>query len=186
MGRFDPLLSRPAEVHFAGFRSDTFTLQQNGWSLAMEQNILNGVMRLMLHHRDAELYMVAADVRHDFLRPMFSYGERPLVFQIVTVARSLQSYRVAMDFSKFSAIDATPTMRVEEPKRIEDFAIFAAPLVRTEEIIVEPQSVAECLDLIKRLQAPNLAEIRERNRQRERLEPSNQTRFHAQILSLAA
>lgn len=141
---------------------------------------------MMMHHRDAELYMVAADINHDFLAPMRWEPDRRIVFQIVAVSRSLLAYRVNMDFSAFRSIDATPAMRIEEPKRIEDFAIFAAPLVRTEEIIVEPQSVADCLDLIKRLQAPNLAEIRERNRQRERLEPSNQTRFHAQILSLAA
>lgn len=185
MAPFDPVMSRPAEVHFAGFRSDTYTLQQAGWRLAMEQDVRSGMLRMLMHHRDVDLHMVAADIRHNFMDMRLNREAHP-VFKIIRVARVLESVRLNLDFASFHVIDATPVMRIENPRRIEDFTLFAAPLVRTEEIIIEPQSVAECLERIKALQAPNLAEIRERSRRRERLEPSNQTRFHAQILTLAA
>jgi hypothetical protein len=66
-------------------------------------------------------------------------------------------------------------------------AIFAVPLVRTEEIIVEPQDVAAMLEQIRRMQSPEMTEIRQRERQRERQhEAGPREVFHAQILSFAA
>lgn len=181
--QFDPVVSRPHRVIFAGFESTTTRLQQAGWRIAAEQSFHESSVQLMLSHQAAGLYMVAESARFDF---MADWREREqLTFVIRRIARSLESVRCDADFSKFGAVDAMPQMRIET-HRIEDFAIFAAPLVRTEEIIVEPQSVAECLAMIHKLQAPQLAEIRKRNAARERNEAVNQTRFHAQILSLAA
>jgi len=65
----------------------------------------------------------------------------------------------------------------------EDLLLFATPKVRTEGICVEPDSVDECLQLIKRLQSPRLAEIRERDRQAEYRQEQN---FMAQIIRVAA
>jgi hypothetical protein len=88
-----------------------------------------------------------------------------------------------LNFDKFVPIDAQPQVvpLTQQAHRLSAMDIFASPLVRTEEIIVEPQSVAECLEHIRRLQAPELAEIRKRNREDGAVQ---QRKFHAQILSI--
>lgn len=177
-------------VIFAGFRSDTYTLQQAGWRLAVEEDIYTGTVRMMMHHPDADLYLVAEDWRMP--REMMSHRARFVhdystarpEFVVKRVARAIQSLRVNLDFSRFLDIDATPQYTDAKIQRIEDFKLFASPLVRTEEIIVEPESVAECLDLIRRLQSPELERIRKDNRARG--EAINRQNFHAQIITMAA
>lgn len=179
--------SEAMEVHFAGFRSDTVTLQRTGWRLAVEEDIIRNTLRLMMHHDQAGLYLVADEVRYDYMsRGRLGIREERPVFLVRKVARALQSISSNFDFAKFSPVDAEPCVANVQYKRIEDFALFGAPLVRTEEIIIEPQSVAECLDLIRKMQAPELAEVRRRNLARDRDQPMAQQQFHAQILSLAA
>lgn len=109
---------------------------------------------------------------------------RPLEFHITHCSSNLGVQVLANSFD-FKPIDARPQFVNTEYKNIEDYGIFATPLVRTEEILIEPSSVAECLDLIRRLQAPDLADIRQRNRAANDAPIARQT-FHAQILSLAA
>lgn len=182
--------SRPMRVRFAGFESTTTELQRAGWVLVAEEDYMRARIRLLMRHEDAGLYLVANEVEYryetGFGRHMqISRGDRDLEFIVTRVAKSIHVLRTDWDLSKFKQIDAEPHGVDVELKRIEDFALFGAPMVKTQEIIIEPQSVAECLDLIKKMQAPNLAEIRRRNRASER-EIDRQQAFHAQILSIAA
>lgn len=177
--------SEPMEVHFAGFRSTTQELQRAGWRLAANEDFVSGRVQLIARHEDAQLYLVADGVFHEYsMRGRLGVREALPVFVVRQVARALECARVSLDFAPFRSIDAEPRWEGLRPRRIEDFALFGAPLVKTEEIIIEPQSVQECLDIIRRLQAPELAEIRKRNAQRERALEA--TKFHAQILTLAA
>lgn len=177
------LISQPHEVVFAGFRSTTTQLQQAGWKLAAEQDYRRDSLSLLARHDGAQLYLVADTVGLDYFR--YAHTNERLVFHVKCVARALECITTDFRFDNFEPIDAMPQMIERKRQRIEDFKIFATPLVRTEEIIVEPQSVAECLELIRKMQAPELAAVRKRNADRER-NPVNQQNFHAQIISLAA
>lgn len=178
------LLSRPHDVYFCGFRSTTFQLQQAGWQLSVNNHDFGGRITLAMHNKDFGGYMLADTMAFDHFRPL----DIPLRFVVRRVNADILVYQsdIGMDFSMFEPIDARPQYVTTERKSIKDFNIFATPLVRTEEIIVEPSSVSECLDLIRRLQAPELAEIRERDRTRDFSEARNQMKFHAQVMSLAA
>lgn len=179
------LRSEPMEVHFAGFKSTTHALQRAGWRLAANEDFVRGTVQLLARHEAAQLYLVADDVLHNYMaRGRLGVREALPVFVVRQVARALECVRVSLDFAAFGPVDAEPRWEEFKPRRIEDFALFGAPLVKTEEIIIEPQSVQECLDIIRKLQAPELAEIRKRNAQRERALEA--TKFHAQILTLAA
>lgn len=179
------LRSEPMEVRFAGFRSDTLSLQHAGWRLAVEEDFRFGRISLIMRHEQAGLYLVADDVSFNYCERIDGRPrDRLPVFMVRHVARSLESVRCSFAFDNFAPVDAVPHIAALTHKRIEEFALFGAPLVKTEEIIIEPQSVAECLELIRKMQAPELADLRKRNAQRA--EPINQQRFHAQILSLAA
>lgn len=185
MGRSDyRLLSAPHEVYFCGFVSTTARLQQAGWQLSVSQDNYRGTLQLALKNKDFGGYMIADEVRYSGFRTMDPHEE--LRFVVRRVNADVLIHSCSIDFSQFSPIDAMPQICTTERKSIKDFNIFAPALVRTEEIIIEPQSVAECLDLIRKMQAPDLAALRERNRKRDLSEPMQQQNFHAQILSLAA
>jgi hypothetical protein len=180
------LLSRPHRVHFAGFESSTYRLQQAGWQLSAEQSPRDGRLGLVMRHQGAGCYMMADEVRFNFMSSLRSEQEYELDFQVRRCSSDITVIQSNMGFGGFEPIDATPQFVTTERKSIKDFNIFASQLVRTEEIIIEPQSVAECLDLIRKMQAPELAAVRKRNLDRDRMDPINQQNFHAQIVSLAA
>jgi hypothetical protein len=157
----------------------------------MEQDIRRLEIRLAMRFEPARLYMVSNAVDYDFFRDSGMGGRRP-VFHVQHCASNITVQLMESSFD-FKPIDAKPAFVETTRKSIEDFALFAPLQARTEEILVEPKSVAECLDLIKRLQVPELAAIRKRNEQRRRDQGSMDygstaplTKLHAQIVSLAA
>jgi hypothetical protein len=175
------LLSRPHEVRFAGLRGDTYSMQQAGWQLAAEEDPYGGSVRLAMRHEKASLFAMTNSTRLDYYR----FGDSILCFDIVLL-HSVKDIVIYETMSRFEAIDAKPSLVSIERTSIDDFHIFARPLVRTQEIIVEPKDVSEALDLIKRLQSKELSEIRERQRARDRrgeIQASPQMKFHAQLLS---
>lgn len=187
MARSDErILSAPHEVHFCGFRSDTLRLQQAGWQLSVRQENYGyrDNLQLAMHNRDFGGYMLADAMTWESYRPI-QMNER-LTFVVRRVCADVMVINSSINFDAFDPIDARPQYVTTERKSIKDFNIFASQLVRTEEIIIEPQSVAECLDLIRKMQAPELAAIRRRNANRDFEEATNQVKFHAQVMSLAA
>lgn len=179
--------SEPCEVHFAGFRTTTRDLQRSGWKLAAHEDFRRAEIMLAMELPGAKLRLMARSTGFDARSHYGQYmGQRDLpMFQVVHCATDFIE-RVPISFDHFMPIDAEPQMVEMKVRRMSDMNFFAAPMVRTEEIIVEPQTVAECLDLIRKMQTPDLTKIRERNRRREAGEAMNQEIFHAQILSLAA
>lgn len=184
------VLSEPAEVWWAGFRSDTYQLQQAGWEIAAEQDVMYDRIRLLLRHRDMKLYALTNECEYHF-RDMYQQPGRRLTFKVVAASPNFQVQCVPsrVDFSNFQQIDAKPQWAEIEIKSIEDFKIFATPLARTEEIIVEPQTVSAMLEKIREMQAPEQARLRAK----QRLEASREglrgdavprQRFHAQIISI--
>jgi hypothetical protein len=184
------ILSRPCEIWFAGLRSTTSVMQQAGWEFAVHEDFGRREIALAMRHRDFGLYGWAAilDYDHFAFEDPRCYPRRELNFQVVNMVEDREARRVTTipDFSKFTPADMAPQFCISEYKCIEDFKIFATPLVRTEEIIVEPETVMSLLEKIKQMQSPDQSAIRERMRKRDRSEMTQRQRFHAQILSLEA
>lgn len=151
---------------------------------------MNSRMRILMKHPGFRVYALTEAMGYDFFRRDFE--ARPLMFVCRHMAGEL-SITEPMNLSAFQPIDARPmTMTRQLLSQAEDeFRIFAPALTRTEEIIVEPATVHECLERIRQLQAPELAAIRERNRSRDIRnqplpDPSQRQMVHAQIISIAA
>jgi len=179
------ILSRPCEVVWAGFRSNTYLLQQKGWEIAAQEEPAFGRASLILRHRDMRLYAICAETEFDFMRNARSGFQQALpVFEVIHVANNIEVFRIDTSVSSFHQIDAAPQFVNTELKSIDDFKIFATPLVRTEELIVEPADVSALLEKIKSMQSPEQKNIRERNRRRENDTRPSQV-FHAQIISLS-
>lgn len=178
------VLSEPCEVVWAGFRSNTYALQQAGWEIAAEEDFVEGRIRLMLRHQDMNLYAMSEHRNFNFFQAAREYV-RPPVFHVINAAPRIEVMRTMLSEPSFKQIDAMPqyATRVDS---IEDMGIFATPLARTEEIIVEPADVYALLEQIRTMQAPEQAEIRKRERRRDegtRIEAVARQQFHAQILS---
>jgi hypothetical protein len=188
MARSDPrVLSLPHRVHFCGWVATLPALQQAGWEISAEQDFQYLSVRLALRHRDLQLRALTQTIDYNFFDGYMSQMRGPLDFCIQYMASDLRIV-TSDNLSAFSPIDAIPQFVSTERKSIDDFGIFATPLARTEEIIVDPHDVMALLERIKDLQRPGQAAIRARTRACERRldEPSQRTQFHAQILSIAA
>lgn len=190
MVRSDPwVVSIPHRVHWGGWETTTTRMQQGGWELSAEQDIRDDSVRLAFRHQGMQMYGVTAPARVEFFR--YSHRDEPLHFNVVRMASRIDVMVMHDDLSRFNPIDAYPQVMTQERKSIEDFGIFAVPLARTEEIIVEPETVMGLLEKIKSMQSPEQAAIRARNLLREkrdgiRHDAIPRQHFHAQILSIAA
>jgi hypothetical protein len=169
--------SQPQKVRFAGFESDTLKLQRSGWQLAVEEDYHYGKVSLVGRHREFDLNFMSISANYN----AYAINPQDIIFH-VQYCRSQMVLQLMADMSNFKLIDATPTYCAVTDANFKDLSLWNTPLVRTKEIIVDPKDVAECLEIIQRLQAPELARIRESNR---RDELRKQDVFHAQILSIA-
>lgn len=182
------LISYPFEIEWGGWTSTTARLQQSGWSIAAEEDFNSMFCRLALRHDVHRIYGLTNRVPAHFLR-IDQHMLGAIRFQVQYMASRLQ-VQIMDNLSHFRPIDACPQF-ITEMKDIEDFKFFAAPLARTEEIIVDPADVGRLLEMIREAQSPRQAEIRERMRKRDareglELDARPRQQFHAQILSFAA
>jgi hypothetical protein len=181
------ILSYPHKVVFAGWVTTTTALQQAGWSLSAEQSIRERRINLAMEFEPARLQMMAEAQDFDFMRHQQDSAERPLVFRVDMCVGSQINIHTSSQMIGWGAIDAQPQFTTATVRSLDDYGIFAKPMSRTEEIIVEPATVLALMEQIKSLQAPELADIAAKNRRaRDRHEPIRRQNFHAQIVSLAA
>lgn len=185
-------LSVPLKVRWGGWQSDTFTLQQAGWEISAEEDIQYHAFRVALRHRDFQMYGISGHIQHDF----FESAHNPHLLRNVVIPINYMASKLTLhvhgSLDKFRPIDAQPQFvdMGDKVMDIEDFRIFAAPLARTEEIIVDPSDVAALLDMVHQAQLPEQEQIRRRealrqNREGMVLDSVPRQQFHAQILSIA-
>jgi hypothetical protein len=167
--REDPrLLSKPVGVEWAGWTTDTFTLQRRGWQLAVDYQLYDQTYVLMMRHPDMNLTAITDRARlplSNYFRDEYLLDNKSPVFRVVRVAPTFQFVQLTgYDFRAFKAIDATPQYTDERLTNIDDTNVFAPFRVKTEEVLIDKadMSVVEHLEAIKRLQDPAQAEIRKR------------------------
>lgn len=179
------------DVEFAGLRSDTCTLGRCGWKLAIEAGVnhYRDMRLVILHHPFLGVTLtgrIELPTFAQFRDPQEARQHMPPVRLERCVMKGHGTVYLQGALPKVEWVETAPTLM--EVSRSDLFAlpIFAAlnaPDPAAEQLIVEPATVSELLDQIRRMQAPEQAAIRERERRRER---STTPRLHAQILSLAA
>lgn len=186
-------MSPVCDVHFAGFSSDTYRLQCNGWQIATREEPMNGGITLLLNHRDFGIQAVAV-TRSRFYAPEWhsSYGRdaRPPEFNVIKLASDMRVrietiptlHNTMLNFDDFRLADMTPqTVSIKEYEigKLPLFAEAKKPLA--EQLIIPQRDISDLLAEIRSRQAPNIAEIREREKRREL-----ETIAHASILAIAA
>lgn len=181
------------DVHFAGFSSDTYRLQRNGWQIGTREDHMRGDITLLLNHKDYGIQAVAVSMER-FYAPewhsMHGRGVRPPEFNVIKLASDMRirvermstMMNTHLNFDDFRLADMTPqTISVKEYEigKLPLFAEAKKPLA--EQIIVPQRDISDLLAEIRSRQVADIAEIREREKRREL-----QTIQHASILALAA
>jgi hypothetical protein len=189
MMRSDHMLSRPVELHWAGWRSDTFTLQQHGWQLSAEQDMMRMQMSIAMRNERAGMSGVTAAVDFDYLHNANGPGQYFMPkLPVHLMGRKIEVIHTMGDhWSNFNPIDAQPQFMQRERRSLEDCAHFAPAHTRTQQLIVPEDSVEYLMArILKMQQGPRIERIREEIREGERVSFQPRQKFHAQIISLAA
>lgn len=181
------ILSRPLKVEWAGWETTTHRLQQAGWKLSAEQDVFQNRMRLAMQHERMSLYGLSRGMDFDYQRHAMERGYDFPVIVMQAVGREVFIHEAGRIDWSFNAIDAQPCFTDRKISRIEDFAHFAAPLVRCNEVIIPEESVPDLMERILKLQQPaRTNRIKEQMRNPEGYSAQPQQKFQAQIISLAA
>jgi len=186
------ILSRPLRLHWAGWETNTYALQQAGWQLSVEQDFWQNRMRIAMKHQGMNLMAMTPSFDFEYESAALDQQRYIESFPIQVAAamgRDVVIHEAGRIDWMFKEIDATPTFTTNRISKLEDLAHFAVPLVRTNEIIIPDESVPELLERILKLQDPAKTDrIREEMRHPEGLliDAVPKQKFHAQIISLAA
>jgi len=161
-----PRISSPlTKILWAGWESNTLTLQNQGWQLSAEQSMESMNFRFALKHPNFRMYGISQMIPYydfyDVYQRKDGFSSLPPIIIVHMVSR--MEINLYDDLSKMQPIDALPTFVENEKKDIEDFMIFR-PIGKSQEIIVSPQEVPELLNMIIKKQSPKQAELREKKR----------------------
>jgi hypothetical protein len=186
------LQSAPFKIFWAGFESDTLRLQNNGWTLAVEDRcdfaLARHEVRFILKHEMLNLYAYTYVNAFEFsdLTDYLAQNKEHLRFSIQVIAKDI-IYSSIPEFSMESIkeIDCSPEFIQIERHSIKDLSIFKTLIKPDNALIIEPERIGELLQKIVDAQAPNQKEIRERIRKSDARSAIKQT-LHAQILTIAA
>ncbi len=166
--------NRLVNVSFAGWESNTYKLQQNGWQLSVAEDPASMHLQIAMKHPALSMYGLTERIdyhRMEDLEDMQRHsGVSVQVIRMETnmkIQQPVMMYRDAQssDMSGFVPVDARPAVTMKEQTHIDDFRIFR-PLAQHNQIIVPEQNVDELLAKIHELQHPEQERIREDKRKR--------------------
>ena len=160
------LVGKPVGVEWAGWRSDTYTLQRNGWKLAFSRDHYSNYVFLAMENKEMRLQAVTDTVSYYQMEVAKDWPVEMPLFRVRHVAPSIQVRVVAATYDwtqNAIPIDATPQYKRMDEMR--DLSMIFAPFeTRVEEVVINraDMTVIEHLEAIKRLQDPEQSAIRRR------------------------
>ena len=187
------ILSRPHPMHFAGWRSDTFTLQQAGWEFTASQRIGMDEVGLAFQHPRLGLKGLTNTIPSYVYAEMGIHRDTAPPFHVTWMTDAQVQFRqieIPHWLPSCDPVDMRPQM-IDEIKDFDDMVRFAGvSMARTAELIVDPDDVSAMMDRILTLQNParqkRYREIVRQGRQVGSAKPVSRQNFHAQIVSFAA
>jgi len=176
----------PIPVEMAGWRSDTYELQQHGWQISADQDVHRRCIQLALHHPRTGVYAMSMIEDLDYFHPERADMLRHMVIHINQMGVKVlfqHTINISQEpMSAFNPVDATPYIIETKISSLEDLVVFR-PLPK--EIIVAPDSVPSLMDKILALQDPKMKEIMSEQRKRDARD-APKIESHCQIISIAS
>lgn len=184
--------SMPFKIRWAGFESDTLTLQNNGWTIAVEDYFFHALgqheLRFILKHDMLNLHAITRVERIDFnylMNHMRSYQDY-IPFHIQIIAKEIMYTSIPeIRTENLNLIDCSPECIKMDYGSISELSIFKTLVKPDNALIIEPDKISSILQQIVDAQAPNQKEIRDRMKRKDSRDAVKQT-LHAQILTVAS
>jgi hypothetical protein len=188
------LMSRPIEVHWAGWRTDTYKLQQAGWQISMDQSLEKHALRVVIKNDEHRMIGLGGWMDMYHFNDRYNHPDNltgrlteTAIYEMDQMAGDIRvSNRAA--FVNFKAVDGQPRIEMEPPGgySLRDLVPFAeAPLIRTKALILPEATVDDLLSGILARQAEaKTAYFKDMVEEERRAFPKH--KVHAQIISLAA
>lgn len=169
-GDSERLLSQPVRLHWMGWESDTYTLQNNGWEISSSEDMQYRRMAIAIRHQQANIRGMSDYLDWDFFQHMDAQQRRG--FQD---PRSLPMFgcQLASEFRiehrnmgtdenlyDFNPIDARPMMIDSNISSLDDLAHFRKIEKPGDEIFLRKASMAEILEMALSKQEPDQQRIR--------------------------
>lgn len=181
------VLSQPMRLHWAGWTTDTHTLQRNGWELSAHQDIPSRQVAIAVRHREWEVKGLSRIADYDFYEAAAtstpSMMARPVDVHLgMRMGRDVHVHMPALDFHAF---DAIPRM-IHDGRfsRLEDIAHFAA-IPQAVPVVIPEEDVDQLLArILEKQQAAKTAYFRDLVQRDNQVLPAH--RVHAQLITLAA
>ena len=184
--------SPPIPVRLEGFEATTTQLQRSGWRLACDEDTMYGDFRIAIEHQGLGVVALSKRIRRSGLLCAMNQERdlsacEPIQMTQITQSHSLVYTGLGGEYmgseaSPWHAIDATPRF-IEQVVRPEDLFMFSPIDTKAQEIIADPETVADLMEKIIKLQKPDMDRIREHNRRREARESLTGVVTHAKIIS---
>jgi hypothetical protein len=166
--------NRLVKISFAGWESDTYKLQQQGWQLSVNEDPESRYMQIAMKHPALKMYGLTQRIDYHGmadLEGMDMYSGISLKIARMETEMMIDQPMMAIgearapDMRGFVPVDARPVVTMRGRTHIDDFRIFR-PLEQHTQIIVPEQNVDELLAKIHELQDPEQERIREDKRKR--------------------
>ena len=173
----------PLDIYWAGWKTNSYELYQNGWELSANQDVPRGTMQIAIQHKQFNLQGITN------LRD-FTYMERnpsmPFPVQFFDLQALGGEILVQASDHKisFSPISGIPTWKEVNYHRLEDIVHFHRPEEPKKEIYLHEASMDQILQMALDKQAPVQAEIRANARKRAQRE-ANVGRLYAGLRLVA-
>jgi len=171
------IVSPITEVYWAGWRSDTYSLQKAGWQIAMQEIHTRFQYQFAFSHPQYQFWGLSEPIE---AREVMRFqqdgcqGRRKMPMIIIYHMASDIQLEVETMNTQFVPIDATPNIIKVEIISMADMNIFRTIGNDVKEILVPKPNVASLLNQIIESQAPYQKELREKKRQ-------NYHKFQSQI-----
>ncbi len=164
---FDYLVkSAPMNLHWAGWETDTFRLQQNGWQLSAEQDPRIRTLRIAINHPDLCVQGITNVDRYDFERITHErqrFG-RPvdIGLSVIQMGHKVYLNEHSHTAHTFEPIDAEPRMQEYRITSLSDLAHFTTIKRPQHEVFLKEASMEEILAMALQRQEPGQEAIRKR------------------------
>lgn len=188
------IYSAPIKLVWAGWETDTLRLQQAGWQLVAEQNVIYDSMRILMRHEGMQMQAFTDLFGFRFRQALTDFDGsylRSITVPCQAMARRIDFHITgSIDWSAARPIDAYPQFRDREVRSLEDLVHFAPLLTRTNEVILSEAEVPDLLgEILKRQDPARQERLKAQLRaDREGMQVAAVPRqtVHAQIISIAA
>lgn len=153
------ILSKPIKIRWAGWESNTLSLQNAGWEISAQEMIGSYKLRIAIRNTKLRAQGISDEINFDY----FEYRDFPYMDVGIMSMDLSQNIVVTRPISAdiFEAVDARP-MYTDNKLTLDDFAYFKKVNHNVQDIFLKEASMQDILQLALERQEPKQTEIRDK------------------------